>query len=206
MRGLGVLLLLLLPSVAAADIYVWRDGAGVTHFTNSRKLLPADVEATVLLEEPIAPIAAAPAAPPPAEEAPSEETRSAVVIYDESALVAAFADGWQRGMATARQAEGEPRVEVRIQGPLVAGGGVNANVFGGDPYAASYAALVTTSFDRGRSRHQTLRMLMQDQFAVDRGGPYRIVNRFPPRSPNLATFLPRGLPLILSPGSRVITD
>lgn len=205
MRGLGVLLLLFLPSIAAADIYVWRDAEGVTHFTNSRKLLPANAAAAVLLEEPIAPIAAA-AAPPPAAEAPTEETRSAVVIYDESALVAAFADGWQRGMATARQAQGEPRVEVRIQGPLVAGGGVNANVFGGDPYAASYPALVTTSFDRGRSRHQTLRMLMQDQFAVDRGGPYMVVNRFPPRSPNLATFLPRGLPLILSPGSRVITD
>lgn len=204
MRWFG-LLLVLVPSAAAADIYAWRDADGVTHYTNSRKQVPADAEVAVLLEEEVT---AGPSASAETSERPAPEaTRGATVVYDESALEAAFAEGWQRGIANAREVEREPRVEVRILGPLVAaGGGGGAGIVEAASYGWSYPPLVTTSFDRGRSRHQTLRMLMQDQFAVDRGGPYRIVDRFPSRGPNLATFLPRGLPLIIGPGSRVITD
>jgi len=57
----------------------------------------------------------------------------------------------------------------------------------------------------GRSRHQTLRMLLQDQFAIDRAGPYAY-NRWdrPGVGPALAPFLPRGLPLPVQQYGRVL--
>jgi hypothetical protein len=63
------------------------------------------------------------------------------------------------------------------------------------PYFYPEYPLVTTSFDRGRSRHLTLRMLLQDQFQLDRDGPYVYQRSLPPpRGPNLRVVLPRGLP------------
>ena len=68
-----------------------------------------------------------------------------------------------------------------------------------------YYPFVTTSFDRGRSRHQTLRMLLQDQFQLDRDGPYAY-DRWnqPGLGPALAPFLPRGLPYGVGQYGRVI--
>ena len=76
-----------------------------------------------------------------------------------------------------------------------------------DPYWAYGQPLVTTGFDRGRSRHLTLRLLLQDQFAIDREGPYGYVERFPPPlGPRLAPFMRRGLPSYTVPyGGLVVT-
>jgi hypothetical protein len=64
---------------------------------------------------------------------------------------------------------------------------------------------VTTGFDRGRSRHQTIRMLLQDQFAIDRDGPYAYQRWDQPGlGPALAPFLSRGLPYGVSQYGRVI--
>ena len=62
------------------------------------------------------------------------------------------------------------------------------------PPAPWYYPFVTTSFDRGRSRHQTLRMLLQDQFQIDRDGPYAY-DRWdePGLGPALAPVPHRGL-------------
>jgi hypothetical protein len=77
---------------------------------------------------------------------------------------------------------------------------------GGYGYGYPYAEypLVTTSFDRGRSRHLTLRMLLQDQFQLDRDGPF-FHERMPIGvGPGLNPFLPRGLPNRIPPGARVL--
>lgn len=215
----GVLLLLVaLPSTALADIYMWRDDHGVKHYTNSRSLVPANATAALVLEEPVLPRQEMTSA----AEAPAPETpRQSQAVLDQNAIADAYAEGWQRAMASAQQMQGgsAPVTTVQINGPLVAAGGANT-VDAGYGYGYGYApgpgwldynypALVTTSFDRGRSRHLTLRMLMQDQFAIDREGPYLIVDRFPPLGPNLMTVMPNGLPFFVRPGSglvnRVIT-
>ena len=196
------LCLLALPSLARADILMWRDAQGVKHYTNRRALVPDQETAAVVLEElPQVQTASAAAAAPAAPPAPTEPGRIAQVVYDPSALAAAYAEGLQRGLASVQQTQYAAPVSVNINGPLVGGG------YGGyvDPFWPYDPSLITTSFDGGRSRHLTLRMLMQDQFAYDREGPYLIVDRFPPVGPNLATFLPRGLPMFVRPGSRVVT-
>jgi hypothetical protein len=77
-----------------------------------------------------------------------------------------------------------------INGPLAVATANNAQFpFG---YPLEYP-LVTTSFDRGRSRHLTLRMLLQDQFQLDRDGPYVYYPGPPGLGPNLHPVLPRGL-------------
>jgi hypothetical protein len=194
------------PTFSRADIFVWRDTQGVKHYTNSRKLVPQDVESSLLIEEPPQTQAtAAEVAPAPAPEPAPEPV---AVAYDPEALAAAFQDGWQRGMAFSQEsrAPAPAPVNVNIQGPFVASTNQNTGGGGFDPWWPSYfyPSLVTTSFDGGRSRHLTLRMLMQDQFAFDREGPYFVVGRFPPVGPNLATFLPRGLPMVGRPPARVI--
>lgn len=204
MRFLVLVVLLAVPAVARGDVFMWRDGDGVTHFTNSRKLIPEGAVARVLFEEEPAAVRAEPA-PPPAEVASEAAPAGPVVVYDQSALEAAFAEGWRHGMAALHEESREPRIDIRIGGPVMAGGAQGLTVVAPDAYGWGYPSLVTTSFDRGRSRHLTLRLLMQDQFALDRGGPYRYIDRIPPRGPNLAAFLPRGLPMTARPGPRVIT-
>lgn len=204
MRRVGVVLVLLaVPTLARADIFMWRDAQGVKHYTNSRAAVPEQATAALVLVERTAP--AAPTAPAPLVEPPPESRPPAVaqVVYDASALEAAYAEGWQRGLATVQQTQNAAPVTVQINGPLVSAPGAYGGLV--DPFWGYAPSLITTSFDRGRSRHLTLRMLMQDQFAMDREGPYLIVDRFPPAGPNLATFLPRGLPMFVKPGTRVVT-
>jgi hypothetical protein len=91
---------------------------------------------------------------------------------------------------------------VNIHGPLAV---ASANVDAGYPDFVPYYPLVTTSFDRGRSRHLTLRMLLQDQFQLDRDGPF-FYERLNPvgLGPGLHPFLPRGLPNRVPRGARVL--
>lgn len=207
------LVLFVLPSAARADIYMWRDPQGVKHYTNAKDLVPADAGASVMLEEPAHPATretAEPVPPPARDVRPARDTETA---YDQGAVEAAYAAGWQQGIAAAQQMriavpppQAQP-VSIQFNAPLaIAAGGGNGG-YAPSWFDYNYPALVTTSFDNGRSRHLTLRMLLQDQFAIDREAPYFIVDRFPPLGPNLQTVLPRGLPLFVNGGvgNRVLT-
>lgn len=213
MRGwLPAVLMLLAVSPARGDILVWRDADGVRHFTNRADAVPSDLTPDVLVrgsnDVVSAPIVAAPApAAPPAATAASDiarldEAYRAGLSAGLSVLAAADGAGGGGGGAAAGGA-------VEIVGPLAV---ANAHATDEDaawsPYGAwplGYYPFVTTGFDGGRSRHQTLRMLLQDQFAIDRGGPYAYARWDRPGvGPALAPFLPRGLPLPVQQYGRVL--
>ncbi len=208
-RSLAVAVgLLLTAGVARAEIYEWTDAAGARHFTNVKEALPADQRDTarVLISEPEMP--AAPSAPmaAPSSSAPPAE---AEVVYDRAGWQQMYAAGVRAGLALADGAAGSGGGGVQINGPLaVASARSEASRPSGYPfpYYPDYYPFVTTSFDRGRSRHLTLRMLLQDQFQLDRDGPF-LYERIPPvgLGPNLQGILPRGLPSHVTPyGARVL--
>jgi len=190
---LAVLMLVLLAGAARADIFEWRDADGTRHFTNNKEGVPGTERARVMItEQPASPGVAAPAP------RPAEEPREAPVVYDYSRVRDAYVDGLQQGLALARAGGG-----VQINGPLAVAGARGGSVVvpGYEPF---YYPFVTTSFDRGRSRHLTLRMLLQDQFQLDRDGPF-LYERLPTgMGPALSPFLPRGLPQGFPRGSRVL--
>jgi hypothetical protein len=200
-RILG-LLVLLLPSVAGADILEWRDADGVRHYTNLKGEVPKDQRESVqvvvdeLARHPqAAEPAAPPAAAPPAATQPADEPRrEAQVLYDRSNTVDAYVAGLERGLETAHAVSSGGSVQ--INAPLVAGGGSVIPSYGVlPPY---HAPFITTGFDRGRSRFLTMRLLLDDQFTIDREGPF-IVEGFPQCGRNLQglalpPFLARGLP------------
>lgn len=197
--------------VAGADIYVWIDAAGGRHFTNHRDDVPEaqrDAARVLIVERPrLAAPAVAPApAPAAAADPPAVEAAYRAGLADGQRLevIASGGGGGGGGAATGGTVE--------IHGPLaVASASAREDdalgwlpAGGWDP-GWGYYPFVTTGFDRGRSRHQTLRMLLQDQFALDRAGPfaYQRWNR-PGLGPPLAPFLPRGLPLPVQQYGRVI--
>lgn len=188
--------LLLTSATVRADIYEWRDENGNRHFTNSLVNVPkaqrddAQVIVTATTPTDASPAPAVVAAVP----APRTEAQ---VVYDYSRTPDPYTQGVEDGIALARSVAPAHDGDVYINGPLA--------VASSDPYVSMPAAypyyyypqypLVTTSFDRGRSRHLTLRMLLQDQFQFDRDGPYVYQRSLPPPAgPNLRTVLPRGLP------------
>jgi hypothetical protein len=189
------LILLLPPVVAAADILQWKDASGVTHYTNLKAEVPADEHASVVVDEAArrtqSTVDEGTAGPAVPASQPPEPPRQAQVIYDRSQVSNAYLEGLERGLEVGRSVAAGGSVQ--INAPLVAGGYSTAPyVEYGRPY--SYP-LLTTSFDRGRSRHLTLRLLLQDQFALDREGPFVFDERLgPPLSVDLNPFLPRGLP------------
>ena len=97
---------------------------------------------------------------------------------------------------------------VQINGPLAVASVRNSDAGGYPGFYPPwpwYYPFVTTGFDRGRSRHQTLRMLLQDQFQLDRDGPFAYQRWDQPGlGPALAPFLSRGLPNGFSQYGRVI--
>ncbi|MFQ5665872.1 MAG: DUF4124 domain-containing protein [Candidatus Binatia bacterium] len=209
------LLLLLFSGVASADIIGWRDEHGVRHYTNLKAEVPKEQQqsAHIVVNEmarrrPAAEVAASreTAAPEVATRA-AEPRREAEVVYDRSQISAAYVEGFRRGMEAAGgfSAGGG----VRIAGPLaVANATTAAPSYGyGTPY---FHPFVTTSFDRGRSRHLTLRLLLQDQFALDREAPFVFEERLLPPFGHLPLgvalnpFLPRGLPHGFPHPTRVI--
>ena len=186
---------------AAAEIYEWRDSDGNRHFTNSMIQVPAEQQGAVrviVAEPPLAEErsrALEKAAPPctsPAAQPPQAET-----VYDYSGYREAYAAGLEDALvvlATERHAGRSGTVQ--INGPLAvnntnAGGYGGFGGFGAFPW---YYPFVTTGFDRGRSRFLTMRLLLQDQFQLDRNGPFAF-ERFPQIGigPGLDPFLPRGL-------------
>ncbi|MBI4516508.1 MAG: DUF4124 domain-containing protein [Deltaproteobacteria bacterium] len=155
---IAVLSVLLLADAGRADIIEWQDAHGVRHFTNRKAEMPAATVRVVVSESapsPSAPCSQAPAAAP-------EEPRQAQVVYDYSAAADAYVEGLERGLALGAGAGGA----VQINGPLAIANAYRAPL----RPAPVYSPWITTSFDRGRSRHRTLRMRLQDQFQQDRDG------------------------------------
>jgi hypothetical protein len=207
--GIVALLLMFVPALGSADILEWRSADGVRHFTNLKSEVPTDQrDATqIVVDEqarhPDGANAPATTAPPPAV-AEREQAREAEVVYDRSPASTAYVEGLVRGLELAHGAAAGGGVQ--FNAPLVAGGG--STVVARREYVPDYYyPFVTTSFDRGRSRHLTLRMLLEDQFAIDRDGPFVFEDPFghTPLGPALTPFLPRGLPHGFRREARVIT-
>jgi hypothetical protein len=195
---------LLLAGAVRAEIYEWRDDAGSRHFTNLIDSVPAEQrnDPKVIVREAKRSDAGEPALPSTPEPPQSVPPREALVIYDRSGAPSDYSAGLRDGLALA--AGGGQPVSFTINGPL---GVANSEAFAsGAAYPVDdYYPFVTTSFDRGRSRHRTLRMLLQDQFQLDRDGPY-LYERINPigLGPRLQPFLARGLPHRIPPGHRVL--
>ena len=211
MPWVGILaVLVLVASPTRGQIYEWRDN-GVRHFTNDIDGVPADQQSTARVvirklktAEPVPVVAEA--------EKANEPPRQAQVVYDRSGWQAGYNEGMRQGTTLAGGGGGGSGGVVQINGPLAVatsraseafpGYGYGGYPFAGFPYGYPF---VTTSFDRGRSRGLTLRMLLKSQFQLDRDGPFRFA-RFPGGlGPNLAPFLPRGLPHGFPQGQRVLT-
>ncbi len=198
-------LVVVVPRVVAAQIYEWRDDSGARHFTNEIEDVPesqregarvivragrvaADAEPARVDEAPAAVAAAA-----PRESRAAPDRRMAQVVYDRS-------HQWRRPQPTA--APPQPVVQdvhVNIAGPLSVSEVVVAPEFSAAapayyPWYAPYVGpRVATSFDRGRSRHRTVRMRLQEQFQYDRNGPSLYVTGPVPLGPRFSAQLPRGL-------------
>jgi len=179
----AMLAVLAWAAVAAAQIYEWRDADGARHFTTDVEDLPAEQRQNPRVVVRQSAWGNGEAAAPLAVEA----RREAQVVYDRPRR--------RRGVPAA------PGVApgVVINGPLaVATVDVQQTApslsYSSPLIAVPFdAPLVTTSFDRGRSRHQTLRMLLQDQFQADRDGPF-VYDRLAAPGPRFRSLLPRGLP------------
>lgn len=214
-RLVMVIVLLCWSGAARADIIEWRDADGVSHYTNLKGEVPKEQEAAtrVVVDEVARQPAVTTDAPGDSRPAPQsvEPRREAEVVYDRSQVSAAYLRGLQRGLETAGivAGSGGGGGGVQINGPLaIANTTTPAPYY--DQYYPGYYPFVTTSFDRGRSRHLTLRLLLQDQFAIDRAAPFvfeeRLVPPFgsPPLGVDLNPFLPRGLPHGFPQETRVI--
>ncbi len=175
-----------------AQIYEWRDSSGSRHFTNNRDGLPVDQRESARVV--VAELTSAPGeqVSPAVEAAPEQPPRQAEVVYDYSNWNAGYAAGVRDGMALTSC--GSRCGGVIINGPLAVARAHTADAPRVHSYPYHYP-LVTTSFDRGRSRHLTLRMLLQEQFQLDRDGPF-VFERLNPvgLGPALQPILPRGLP------------
>jgi hypothetical protein len=189
---IAVLALLWLAAPLSAQVYEWRDAGGSRHFTTDLEDIPAGQR-----EQPQIVVREWQRQSPAAPGAVVAEPRQAQVVSDRPRreVVQVPPPVSQGG-------------SVNIQGPLAVAEVVAPQVGSAYlPYVATYyydEPLVTTSFDRGRSRHRTLRMLLQDQFHRDRDGPFRYA-RFPNGlHPRFQPFLPRGLPRHFRRGGTVI--
>jgi len=210
MKALALSVAILLSAAAArADIIEWSDADGVRHYTNMKGEVPAEHQAAaqVVVDEALRATPAGNNAPAPVT-AP-DPAREAQVVYDRDALAEAYVEGVQRGLAAGSPSTSAQGGGVQINGPLAVARTSTPTYPG--YLAPAYYPLVTTSFDRGRSRYLTLRMLLEDQFTIDREGPYAfdqsLVRPFGTGglSVNLNPFLPRGLPHGFPRQARVIT-
>jgi hypothetical protein len=200
----------LLAGAARADVYEWRDPSGARHFTNSKQGVPAEYQAAahiIVADWEHYPAAEAPAPAVPAAAAPPQPAQAEVATEGPP-----WNEAYAAGMRAAMELGGGGGAggSVQINGPLAIASVRTPQTYGGYPSALYppwpwYYPFVTTSFDRGRSRHQTLRMLLQDQFQLDREGPYAYQRwNDPGLGPALAPFLSRGLPYGVSQFGRVI--
>lgn len=181
------IVLCILSAGASADIIEWQDASGVRHYTNMKDDVPkehresAQVVVDELVSHPLsgeAPAASSkPAVEPSAGERPSPHRR--VEVLDERLRLAeAYLAGLRRGLGVGTGGAGAEGGDVRIDGPLAVASAPSQPASGVSyPYLPFYYPPVSTSFDRGRSRYLTLRMFLQNQFALDREGPFVFEDR-----------------------------
>jgi hypothetical protein len=189
-----------------AEIYEWTDAGGARHFTNRKDLVPAERRAAlkvVVAAGEQAKEEAVDAAAAPHNEEPSAQI---VVTGTRAGWQNTYEAGLRDGQAMASGGAGTGG-QVSIVGPLAVAS-IERPAASAYPIYAPwpfYDPFVTTSFDRGRSRHLTMRMLLQDQFQLDRDGPFVYQRLNPPGlGPNLQPVLPRGLPRHFARGGRVL--
>ena len=201
------LLLSLTPSLVAAEIVSWTDDDGVRHYTNVPEEIPVLYRDTVETVVKDMPRTADASDSEPSEESSRperERPRMAQVVYEKPPVSEEYVRGFLEGVAYGRG--GADGGEVNIEGPLAVADARVVSPPPTYPYYVDPYPLVTSAFDRGRSRHLTLRMLLQDQFQLDRGSPYIYQGRFLP--PHLGVDLnphhPRGLPRRFPRQTRVI--
>lgn len=216
--AVAAIVLLSLSAAAWADIIEWQDANGVRHYTNLQAEIPKEQQpsARVVVDELARRAPASGVTEPRASEAaaqPPEGRREAQVVYDRSEESRAYLEGLERGLAVGRSLSDVRGGDVQINGPLAvarASRPMPSYIYPPPYPLTGYYPFVTTSFDRGRSRHLTLRMLLQDQFAIDREAPFVFAERlgppfgYPVRSVDLNPFLPRGLPHGFPRRARVI--
>jgi len=200
-------------SSAWAQIYEWRDAGGSRHFTNDVEDIPEtqrDEARVVVRAAPIREGDLAVESDGTAEEdeeSPRERrrrlrreryerepVRSALVVYDNSFRFARPAPP---------VVPDAPDVYVNIDGPLSVSNVIVPQappvpiIYEGpryDPrYDYFYGPQVSTAFDRGRYRHRTVRMRLQDQFQYDRNGPSTYLAGPIPQGPRFQAKLPRGV-------------
>lgn len=200
-------------AVASADILEWQDSSGVRHYTNMKAAVPKEQQQAVRVvvdetaRQPSGEAAAPSASTPPTGSEGGEHARQAQVVFDTSEPARAYLAGLERGLELGQTLNSGG--SVAVHGPLTVSNAAAVPSYPG--YLAPFGyPLVTTSFDRGRSRHLTLRMLLEDQFAVDQEGPYVSDRYMPPfgyapLGVALNPFLPRGLPHGFPQNLRVIT-
>lgn len=146
---------LFVAGMVKAEVYAWRDHEGVVHFTNVQADIPMAYRdaAQVVVSAAWAPKEETLAAPDCAEAAPRKAETLVVPGRPPTREVGATAEVPTREVVV----EGS---RVHIEGPLAV-----TSV----PQVAAWppwfvGPLVTTSFDRGRSRHLTLRQLAEAQW------------------------------------------
>jgi len=210
-----VALVALVSSPAWAQIYEWRDAGGSRHFTNDLEDIPDAQREGARVVVRAAPVRDADFAADSGgseeeiEESPRERrrrlrreryerepVRSAQVVYDNSFRFAR------------PEPPAVPDVFVNIDGPLSVSQVIVPQappvpiVFEGPRYdpvydyyygPQYYGPQVSTAFDRGRFRHRTVRMRLQDQFQYDRNGPSLYLAGPVPQGPRFQANLPRGV-------------
>ena len=150
--ALTVLFVVLQSAAAWAEIYSWRDESGVRHFTNVREEIPAAYRdsAQVTVSSTWLPKGEGPPAPTVCEQEPERQAQVVVV------------PGRPRFRKSMVAPTTSPVVlqggSVNIEGPLAVA--VSPPPVG---WVGWGTPLVTTAFDRGRSRHLTLRQLAEEQ-------------------------------------------
>jgi hypothetical protein len=203
--------LFITATAASADIVEWKDAEGVRHYTNIEAEVPPAYRQSVLVvvNEQARPIPAAESTEAPGQQPvvakADEPVRPAEGAHDWPPGTEAYLAGLERGLQLGRAVRAGG--DVNIIGPLAVASAAGAGPGVGYFLPSPVVPLVTTSFDRGRSRHRTLRMLLQDQFAIDEEGPYVFDGQLgaAPLGVALNPFLPRGLPHGFVRNRRVMT-
>jgi len=197
---------LLVAATASAEIVSWVDDQGVRHYTNVPEDIPKPYRDSVQTVVKDMPRSEEPAPPPKpvSDDHRRELEQLAQVVSDRAAASEDYVRGYIDGVT--RSQGGGRGGDVHIEGPLAVANADSSPYIQTYPYYDDPYPFVTTAFDRGRSRHQTIRMLLQDQFQLDRGAPYVYSARYlsPRLGVDLNPFHPRGLPRRFPRDTRVL--
>ncbi len=166
-----VLLSVLLPAATLrADILEWRDGSGVRHYTNLRAEIPLPYrdQAQKVIDETVRHPAVADETLQAAVQ--EETTPPRVTPAGVATLADAYVAGLERGLRLRddREYTGRAAEPVLVNVPVSVPAAPTVTYVLPPYYGQRYIPWVTSSFDHGRSRHRTLRMVMENERLPDR--------------------------------------